>query len=151
NLIVVLPGKIDPSNMMFNPNIAGLSFLDEEDATHVKSVPGVVRAAPLTFAGGGIKRGNQEAFPITIATTPDWFLIRPVRMREGKTFGWDEESADVCVLGSIAKEKLFGTEEAIGKTISYNRRTYRIVGITEDKKSTDSLFSMGGFENVVYF
>src|SRR5262249_42868085 len=35
--------------------------------------------------------------------------------------------------------------------ISYNRHPYRIVGVTEDKRSTDSLFSMGGFENVVYF
>jgi putative ABC transport system permease protein len=151
NLIVVLPGRIDPSNMMFNPNLAGLSFLDEKDATRVKSVPGVLRATPLTFAGGGIRRGKTDAFPITIATTPDWFLIRPVKMQAGRTFDWKEEDSDVCVLGSIAKEQLFGSQDAIGKEISYNRRPYRIVGITEDEKGTDSLFSMGGFENVVYF
>ena len=151
NLIVVLPGRIDPSNMMFNPNIAGLSFLDEKDAQRVKTVPGVIRATPLTFAGGGIRRGETDAFPITIATTPDWFQIRPVRMKSGRTFTWNEETSDVCVLGSIAKEKLFGTADAIGQQIYYNRRPYRIVGVTEDKKSTDSLFSMGGFENVAYF
>jgi len=151
NLIVVLPGRIDPSNMMFNPNLAGISFLAEEDAQRVKSVQGVVRATPLTFAGGGIRRGKEDAFPITIATTPDWFLIRPVRMMAGKTFDWSQESSDVCVLGSIAKEQLFGSQDAIGQSIYYNKRPYRIVGVTQDKKSTDSLFSMGGFENVAYF
>ena len=151
NLIVVLPGRIDPSDMMFNPNLAGLSFLKEEDATRVKSVPGVVRATPLTFAGGGIRRGATEAFPITIATTPDWFLIRPVQMQGGRTFTWDEENQDVCVIGSIAKETLFGAKEAIGQTVFYNRRAYRIVGVTKDKKNNQSLFSMGSFENVVYF
>ena len=151
NLIVVLPGRIDPNSMMFNPNIAGLSFLDEQDAERVKKVPGVIRATPLTFAGGGVRRGKAEAFPITIATTPDWFLIRPVKMRTGRTFSWQEENSDVCVIGSIAKEELFGQSDAIGQTISYNRRPYTIIGVTEDKKQTDSLFSMGGFENVVYF
>ena len=151
NLIVVLPGRIDPSSMMFNPNIAGLSFLQEQDAQRVKTVPGVLRATPLTFAGGGIRRGSIQAFPITIATTPDWFLIRPVRMEAGRTFDWSEEDEDVCVLGSIAKETLFGSANAIGQSVYYNRHPYRIVGITQDKKSTDSLFSMGGFENVVYF
>ena len=55
------------------------------------------------------------------------------------------------MLGSIAKETLFGTSSAIGQTVLYNRRPYRVVGVTQDKKSSDSLFSMGGFENVVYF
>ena len=151
NLVVVLPGKIDPSNMMFNPNLAGISFLGEEDAARIRKVPGVLRAAPLTFAGGGIKRDKKEAFPITIATTPDWFSIRPVHMEAGHTFGVSEDGTDVCVLGSIAKTTLFGNEEAIGKSIQYNRRSYRIIGITTDKKTTDSLFSMGGFENVAYF
>jgi ABC-type antimicrobial peptide transport system permease subunit len=151
NLIVVLPGRIEPGDMMFNPNLAGISFLDEKDAERVKTVPGVLRATPLTFAGGGIRRGKQEAFPITIATTPDWFQIRPVHMMAGNTFTWDQEHDDVCVLGSIAKVKLFGSTNAIGQTLYYNRHPFRIVGITEDKKSTDSLFSMGGFENVVYF
>lgn len=151
NLIVVLPGRIDPNSLMFNPNITGLSFLDEQDAERVKRVPGVIRATPLTFAGGGIKRGSVEAFPITIATTPDWFLVRPVKLRSGRTFNWNEENEDVCVVGSIAKETLFGDKDAIGQTVLYNRRPYKIVGVTEDKTNKQSLFSMGSFENVVYF
>lgn len=151
NLIVVLPGRIEPGDMMFNPNLAGLSFLNESDAERVLTVPGVLRAAPLTFAGGGIRRGKVDAFPITIATTPDWFSIRPVTMQEGTTFSWDEDGKDVCVIGSIAKETLFGKESAIGKSVLYNKRPYRVVGVTKDKESSQSLFSMGGFENVVYF
>lgn len=151
NLIVVLPGRIEPGDLMFNPNIAGLSFLTEQDAKTVLGVPGVLRAAPLTFAGGGIRRGSTDTFPITIATTPDWFQIRPVEMQAGHTFTPSEENSDVCVIGSIAKETLFGEKEAVGQTVLYNKRPYRVVGVTQDKKSSQSLLSMGGFENVVYF
>ncbi|MEA2552586.1 MAG: putative transport system permease protein [Fimbriimonadaceae bacterium] len=151
NLIVVLPGRIEPSDLMFNPNLAGISFLNEKEAERVRTVPGVVRATPLTFAGGGIRRDKKEAFPITIATTPDWFQIRPVQMQAGRTFDWNEEQSDVCVVGSIAKESLFGKENAIGQKVFYNKRPYTIVGVTQDKKSSQSLLSMGGFENVVYF
>lgn len=151
NLIVVLPGRIEPGDMMFNPNLAGISFLEEADAVRVRTVPGVERAAPLTFAGGGIRRGSVDAFPITIATTADWFQIRPVQMKEGRTFSPAEDGEDVCVIGSIAKDTLFGSKNAIGQTVLYNRRPYRVVGVTQDKKGRQSLFSMGGFENVVYF
>jgi putative ABC transport system permease protein len=151
NLIVVLPGRIEPGDMMFNPNLAGISFLAEEDATAVRSVSGVERAAPLTFAGGGIRRGSVDAYPITIATTPDWFNIRPVQMQQGRTFNWSEETSNVCVIGSIAKQTLFGLNPAIGQNVLYNRVSYRVVGVTKDKASSQSLFSMGGFENVVYF
>lgn len=151
NVIVVLPGRVEPGTLMFNPNLVGLSFLGEEDAIAVRSVPGVLRSAPLTFAGGGIRRGTKEAFPITIATTPEWFSIRPVRLREGAVFGAAQGKANVCVIGSIAKETLFGAESAVGKTIEYDRRPYTIVGVTQEVKTGQSLFAMGGFENVVYF
>ncbi len=150
NVVVVLPARVDLSSLSFNPNLGGQSFLSEEHARMLTTVPGVLRACPLSFAGGGARHGKKEAFPITIATTADWFLMHPVKLRSGKVFDSADESQDVCVVGSIAAEMLFGTDDPIGKSLVVNRRSYRIVGVTEDKKSEQSLFSMGSFENVVY-
>lgn len=149
NVIVILPGRVEPG--IFNPNLAGQSFLKEEDAARLRSLPGVVRAAPLTFAGSGLRFGGNEAVPTTIAVTPDWFQIRPVEMQSGRTFDESESSADVCVIGSIAKTELFGTEAALGKTVMYDKRPYKVVGVTFDSEGEQSLFSMLSFQNVVYF
>lgn len=148
NLLIVLPGRVE--GMMFNPNLGGQSYLKPTDAEKALEVPGVRRAALLTFAGGGIKAGGKEAYPFIVAATPEWFQIRPVKLQSGRTYNASDGAEQVCVIGSIAKETLFGEQDAIGKTVDVNGHRYRIIGVTEDKKSEQSLFSMGSFENVVY-
>lgn len=150
NVVVVLPARVDLASLSFNPNIGGQSFLREEHAESLRGVEGVIRACPLSFAGGGARFGKKEAYPITIATTSDWFQMHPLKLKSGTAFDDPLESRSVCVIGSIAAEALFGTSDPLGKEIEVNRRKYRILGVTEDKKSEQSLFSMGSFENVVY-
>lgn len=149
NLLIVIPGRIDEGSM-FAPNLAGLSYLEEEDAARVLAIDGVRRATPLTFVGGAVRHGEQVS-PSTfvIAANADWFDMRPVELAEGRTFGPDESEA-VCVIGSIAKDLLFGSEPAVGREVEINGVAYRVVGVTQDKSQEDSLFSMGGFENIAY-
>lgn len=148
NVLVVIPGRIEGGSM-FSPNLAGLSYLSEGDVARVKRVPGVRAATPLMFVGGAVRHG-EKASPSTfvIAANPPWFSIRPVEMAEGRPFGWSDTGSAVCVIGSVAKEHLFGTEPALGKDVVINGKPYRIVGVTRDRFDGDSLFSMGGFENV---
>lgn len=149
NTLVVLPARIE--GMGFNPNLGGQSFLKEEDATRLRSVPGVLRTAPLTFAGGGVRAGKKEAFPIVIAATSEWFAMQPNQLREGQFWTDPNSTERVAVLGSLAADALFGEgQPAVGKQVTINQRPYRVVAVTQDQKSEQSLFSMGGFQNVVY-
>lgn len=150
NLLVVVPGQISDTSL-FSPNLAGLSYLRDSDIERVCKVPGVVRAAPLMFVGGGIKHGaNQSQSTFIIAAGADWFQIHRSKLAEGRFFTASESHEPVCVIGSIAKESLFGNAPALGQTVQVNGVNYKIVGVTEDPKSEDSLFSMGGFENIAY-
>lgn len=148
NVLVVVPGRIESGT--FNPNLAGQSFLSEEDAKRIAKVEGVVRAAPFTFVGGGIRNGEKVANPVLVATTPDWFLMHKAKMQAGHTLEQSDDNRDACVIGSVAKTELFGSASAIGKTVTINKRTYEVVGVTQDKKAEASLFSMGSLQNVVY-
>jgi len=149
NTLVVLPARVEGIN--FNPNLGGQSFLLESDATDLRAIPGVIRTAPLTFAGGGVRAGKKEAFPIVIAATADWFLIQPNQLREGEFFRDPQTRERVAVLGSLAADALFGNGQAArGRTVTINQHPYRVIGVTQDQKSESSLFSMGGFQNVVY-
>ncbi len=156
NVLIVIPGRIEEGT--FSPNLGGASYLKEEDAVRLREVPGVVRTAPWTFVGGGIRRGEKTAPAILVATTPEWFEMHPVELEEGQTFreplappgerGRGEGPA--CVIGSIAKEALFGKAPALGQKVKINSRDYTVIGVTRDKKQSSSLFSMGSFQNLVY-
>jgi len=148
NLLVVLPFRVGDGSM-FSPNAAGVSYLSDEDVEAVRRVAGVRSVAPLMFVGGAIRRGKQES-PSTfiIAAGSDWFQIRPVSLSEGRILLPTDANSDVCVIGAIAKESLFGTEAAVGKEVLINGHNYRVVGVTKDKKSEESLLGMGTFENV---
>lgn len=151
NLLVVLPGRIEEGN--FNPNIGGQSFLKEEQAVRIRQEPGVIRVATLTFAGGGVRAGSKDAYPVTIAASPEWFKIHRTTLAEGRVIDGSDDVRDVVVLGSVAKEQLFGTPSALGKRVEINGRSYEVVGVTQEKEKSGSsggLFSMFGFENVVY-
>lgn len=147
-ILIVIPGRIEDGT--FNPNLGGSSYLKEEDAQRLARVPGVLQSAPWSFVGGGIRNGKKTATSILVSTTDAWFRMRPTRLAEGRVFGPQDDQSDVCVIGSVARHELFGDASAVGKVVTVNGRGYRIIGVTQDKKSEQSLFSMGGFENLVY-
>ncbi len=148
NVLVVVPGRIEAGT--FNPNFGGMSYLKDIDVERCSKVPGVVRAEPFTFVGGGIRNGAKVASPLLAAATPGWFLMRPVQMQEGRVFQPEDARSDTVVLGSIAKKQLFGNVSAVGKMVDVNQRRYRVIGVTEDKKQEQSLLSFGSLQNLVY-
>lgn len=148
NLLVVLPFRAD-DDTLFIPNAAGLSYLKIEDLERVRRVPGVRMATPFTFVGGSIRRGEKDSpSTLVLATGPEWFSIRPTEMEEGRPFSASDETQDVCVIGSIAKQKLFPDETALGKKVEINGVPHTVVGVTADPKAEASLFSAGSFANV---
>lgn len=150
NILVVLPFRVEEGSM-FMPNAAGLSYLRESDVERLRTVPGVRRVAPLVFAGGGIRNGDRESpSTLILAAGGDWFRIRPVKLREGDLFTPETEDRPVCVIGSVAKENLFGAEPAVGKSVTINGAEYEVIGVTEEREHKDSMFSMMSFENVAY-
>lgn len=148
NVLVVVPGRIEDGT--FNPNFGGMSYLKEVDAAGCSRVPGVVRAEPFTFVGGGIRNGSKVASPLLAAATPGWFAMRPVKLQEGRVLESQDEQSDVVVLGSIAKKQLFGDALAVGKPVEVNQRKYIVIGVTEDKKQEQSMLSFGSLQNLVY-
>lgn len=150
NLLIVLPGRIDEASM-FSASMIGISYLAEEDVERVKKIPGVKRAVAITFVGGGIKyKDKSSPSTLVMATKPDWFQMRNMKLAHGALFDASQTNQPVCVVGGVANKNLFPDGNAVGKEIDYNGRKYLVVGVTADAETENSLFSMGSFENVVY-
>ena len=105
------------------------------------------------FVGGGIRYEKKES-PTTfiIAAGAEWFNIHPIEMLQGSPYRANSENLPVCVIGELAKVNLFGGNTALHKKVLINQQAYEVVGVVRTpKKETDSsMFSMMGFENVVY-
>ncbi|CAN5416440.1 ABC transporter permease [soil metagenome] len=148
NVLIVIPSRLEAGGMNFN--LGGASYLQQKDARRLESVPGVVRTAALSFVGGGIRRGQKRTGAILVATEPSWFQMRPVTMQEGRTLDARDDGRDVCVIGSIAKDALFGGAKALDQTVTVNGRTTKVVGVTREEGQSQSLLSFGGLQNAVY-
>lgn len=150
NLLIVLPGRIQEGQML-NASMVGISYLAEEDVARVRAVAGVRRAVPLTFLGGGVKyEGRSSPSSLIIATKPDWFQMRNMTVKLGKLFDDTNTKEPVMVLGGVAHRNLFPKGGGIGETVAYNGTQYKVVAVTENKESENSLLSQGSFENVIY-
>ncbi|RYG34264.1 ABC transporter permease [bacterium] len=148
NVLIVIPSRLEEGG--FNFNLGGASYLKKEDARSLERVPGVVRTAALSFVGGGIRRGETRTGAILVATEPTWFQMRPLVLQEGRTLTSADDSRDVCVIGSIAKEALFGKKPAMGQKVTINGRETEVVGVTREEGGQQSLLSFGGLQNAVY-
>jgi putative ABC transport system permease protein len=150
NLLVVLPGRIEQDSLL-NPGILGISRLSMQDVESVRRIEGILRASPLTFVGAGARVGEKtNAQALIIAVEPVWFQIRLTEPAEGALFDESNDLQPVCVLGSIAKERLLGEAPAVGKTLEYGGRDYAIVGVTAKRRQSSSLLSFGSFENAIF-
>ncbi|CAN5555938.1 sporulation-delaying-protein transporter subunit SkiZ [soil metagenome] len=148
NVLIVIPGRIEDGT--FAPNMAGASYLKEDDAKRLAKVNGVRQTAPFTFVGGGIRRDGHIAASILAATTPAWFQMHPVVLSEGRTFEAQDELKDVCVIGSLAADSLFKGKPALGKAVQINGHPYQVLGVTKEQKQSASMFSFTSFQNIVY-
>lgn len=148
DLLIVVPGRIDLGS--FNPNLGGKSFLSPECAADIAKLNGVKHVAQLSFAGGGIQSDKLEAYPIIIASSPEWLNMQPGQLKEGRFFTNQEAMERVCVIGSIAANQLFRNSSAVGKSVTVNGEAYTVSGVIQDQNSESSPFSAFSLVNVVY-
>ena len=148
NTIIVIPSKI--GNGFPNMNLGGASYLKEEDAIAIRKLPGVMRVGCWTFVGGGANYKDKQASSFLVATTPEWFLIKHFDLAAGRLIQASDDQKDVCVIGSVAKDDLFGKTVAVGKKIKINGRFYEVVGVTHDQAQESSIMSFGSFQNLIY-
>ena len=148
NTIIVIPSKI--GNGFPNMNLGGASYLKEQDAATLRKIEGISRVACWTFVGGGANYGEHIASSFLVATTPEWFQIKHFDLSSGRLLNSQDDGKDVCVIGSLAKDDLFGKTDAIGKQIKINGRNYQVVGVTHDQAQESSIMSFGSFQNLIY-
>ncbi len=124
------------------------SSLIDSDIQSIKRIDGVQVVAPLMIITGAVK-GEDDAPKNTpiIATTPELEQANQLELRDGQ-FLDPELKITTAVIGPQLAVNVFGTEAAIGKTITLRGEAHTIIGVLE-RTNTPINYNGVDFDNAV--
>ncbi|MBW7903090.1 MAG: ABC transporter permease [Rhodocyclaceae bacterium] len=118
--------------------------ITEADAQLLREVPNVSHAMPTIVGPVLLRAGDVDLSLTALAFTGDAMAIYNwEEMAEGIFLDerHERELATVIVLGSMAREKLFGAGEALGQYVLVNNVPFQVIGVlapTRDGPETDN-------------
>jgi len=91
----------------------------------------VTAVAPVAFWEEIVRRDSIQRKARISGVTPSYAVVRNRKTESGRFFNdADEQSfARVCILGHRLKRRLFGNEDAVGKTVKIGERLFTVVGV----------------------
>jgi putative ABC transport system permease protein len=94
-------------------------------------VRGVVAVAPNVIGSGTALYKGETKNASFLGTTPEILQALEVQPQYGSFFGQNDVASrnSVAVLGIEVKEELFGESDAVGETIKFYDRNFKVVGV----------------------
>jgi putative ABC transport system permease protein len=149
NLIFVVPGKLEKNSTPNTLALIGVSTLTERDVQALRTLNSIERVAPFIFVGGTVDQDGKPHSAFVIATSPDWFQMRPKPLAEGKLFTSANKDEQLCVMSERQRKAIFGERQAVGETILVQNVPFKVAGILKEEEGS-SLFGDTGFENMIF-
>src|SRR3989344_7676961 len=133
--IIVRAGR-EPSGPSDFTSIFTTSLRDKEVAAlkNPALVRGVIAVAPNVVGSGTALYGSETKNASLLGTTPDILQALEIYPKYGTFFTESDVSgrASVAVLGSEVKKELFGESDAVGETIKFYDRNFKVIGVFDD-------------------
>jgi len=128
--MVIFPGKEEGGGGQVMAGFDSLTFDDLDDLKKLESITSV---APLIFLPGPASYGREEASPQIMGVTPEFFENQTLEAEQGRLIDADDNNGakPVALLGSDAREKLFGQTDPIGKRVKIGNNHFTVVGIAK--------------------
>ncbi len=115
-----------------------ITTLTKDDMGAIMRVPAIETAYAGITSQVVASRAQEKKRVMVFGVTPEYHGVDKSEIVEGDFFtDADERSgAHVVVLGSDIRDTLFGNDEAVGKTLSIDGKTYEVAGVVEPLGST---------------
>ena len=141
NLIGILPGASEEGGPPASAMGVSITTLTYNDALELKrQLPEVKAVAAYVRGVGTITYQNKSIDSTFMGVSDRYIKVEDTSVEFGSFFTKEELHARVVVLGSEAREDLFGDLDPINKRIKINKESFRVVGVMEERGSA-------GFEN----
>jgi len=114
---------------------AQVTTLRLEDMDAINEIDNVQRSYGGTYAQEPVSYKNEFHKTFIWGASATFIDIDQSEVVEGRFYTKEEDKtlAEVVVLGTKIKDKLFGESEAIGKYIKIRNSKYRVIGVMEER------------------
>ena len=106
--------------------------LTEGDAKAIqREAPSVSAAAPFISTQIQMVYADRNVITMAAGVTLPYFPIRRYEVAKGELWTESDElvKSKVCVIGGTVADKLFGTEDAVGRIVRIGVHPYRVIGV----------------------
>jgi ABC-type antimicrobial peptide transport system permease subunit len=138
NLIDVRAGNFTRGgeSMRIASGLGAATNLTEADAEAIAKIDGVKYFSPVVRLRGWVTIGNQRDYTQILGVNASYPTMYLWSYAKGKFFKPQDvaSNAQVAVIGTVLRDRLFGDENPVGRDIQIHDQTYRVVGVTS---STD--------------
>jgi len=126
------PGAFDKAKANFSP---GLTALDGDAILEV--CPGVDAVVPQWEKTTAAQHNEDHTEIKAIGTTPEFLACYGYTLSAGRFFdaAHMSDQANVCVLGSDVRDKLFHFEEAVGQSVKIDDQWFSVIGVVAHQLS----------------
>ncbi len=129
----------------------GSSTLTQGDIDTIKDLNTIKTVAPIMLVSGVVDyQGNTSDGSYLVATTPSFNDIRGQKPAQGRWLQDGDNTQAVVVLGSQAKEDLFGAANALGESVTVRGTPFIVVGVMATTDNGTASLTGGGFDNIIY-
>jgi putative ABC transport system permease protein len=138
DLVIVFSGQLRQQGPR-GSLISRAATLKREDATAIsEGLPAAMQVSPSGMKAFPIRYRNVVLKAVAVnGVTPNFTAVRNFEIAAGSPLADDDETNQrkVALLGPTTAEKLFGTENPVGKTILIWRVPCQVIGVTVAKGS----------------
>ena len=134
NLIIVTPGRVQTAGMSLG--IFGtVRPLTIDDAVAVRRAPYVQVTNPSIDGNAEIAANGKRRRITVYGMSPDWLQVAHMSIRIGSFLPREDLHSPraLAVLGSKAKQELFGASNPLGKRVEIGGYRFRVIGVMESK------------------
>ena len=132
NFMVVTPGKVATAGLSIGV-FGTVRPLTIDDALAVRRVRDVLTTNPAIDGNAEVSANGRHRRVQVYGFTPSWLQITGMRVRTGSFLPADDLNSPrpFAVLGSVAKEELFGSANPLGRQLDIGGTRFRIIGVME--------------------
>lgn len=116
------------------PSDAIKQAITEKDYRDIRALPWVTAANPSIITTDLLSYNGEDRFASVNGSSPDEARIFNLVVKQGRFLeDTDLDSRSrVIVLGKDVAKGMFGEEDPLGKSIRFNRRTFRVIGVLDE-------------------
>lgn len=117
--------------------VATITTLKEKDVEDISKLDNIVAAYGYVMSQAIVKYQSDTLTTLVVGEGYNLQEVEKLQIVSGRMFTKDEEDSmsQVAVLGQTVKEKLFGDEDPVGKTIYIKSKPFRVIGLADKRGS----------------